>query len=805
MTYGTLKEHSTSKKIVRRSYLAEAVSAALFATVVSAPVYAAEDKDGSEVIIVTATKTAESLQTVPLAVTALTGEFIEEVHLVDVMDLVNYSPGVNGGSQNSFLDSINVRGVRTEDYGSGGDPSLGFFKNDQYEGRSGSAISTLFDMDRAEIVNGPQGFLFGRNAIGGAISVHTRQAELDYYESSVDIDIGENNLFKLNATVNFPINENIAMRFAIVSHDEDSHMTNINPDDQPSDTDVKAIRWSTTYAKDDLKITTMAEYEDRTYPAGLYRFIEKGELWEGYDAIWDGNRGDELNIDTNSHWGLRDEAEVLNLQLKLEKEFDFADLTINAGYKDHNYLYAEQWLPSPAPAYNGSWAVDQEGQYSQLEIRLNSNGDGPLSWYAGASLYNEDLRNHTLNMMSDQWMCDYYSAYYGLDRTNTDTCQNFHDNFNDYYGSTYLAESYYPNILNNPDSDLVHEYSHANGEYSGWATYLNLDYQLTDTINLEFGVRHTQDDKTYKNIQFTNGYSMPANWNIGGTTAEQISTSKSWSDTSYKYLARWQATDDMMLYASYTEGYKSGGFDSHDFEGRDGAELDSVYDLTNANAQSVSFDPEFVESYELGYKDTWFDDTDVRFTFYSYDYRGLQISRRLEGGQTVISNLGNNEANGIEASTNTALGEYFTLMLNFNIIDSKVFGVDAGDCGGVEGGCEGNKIPWTPENSGALVLDGSFPLSNGSSITTSIETYWEDARDGGFTFDDVWRVPASQTWSARIGYEPDANWYVEAYVDNLTDERNFDSSYDGGASYPATHWAVWKPRTFGIRMGMNWE
>ena len=412
MTSKISKQSKINNQEFRKSYVSKSISMAIMATMISIPVYSKEKpvEEETEVIMVTATKKNQTIQEVPLAVTALTGDFMKDVHLVDVMDIVAYSPGVNGSSQNSFLDSINVRGIRTEDYGSGGDPSLGFFKNDQYEGRSGSAISTLFDMDRAEIINGPQGFLFGRNAIGGAISVHSREAEIDVSERSLDVDLGSYSLVKLNGAINIPINDNFAMRIAGVYHNEESHIQNINPNDPVQDTDVKAIRWSTTYVKDDLKITSMVEYEDRAYPAGLYRFIEEGELWEGYDAIWEGNRGGERDIDTNSHWGLRDEAQVLNLQIKLKQEFDFADLTINAGYKDHDYLYAEQWLPSPLD--NGSWKVDQKGDYSQAELRLNSNGDGPLSWYVGASFYKENLEVGTYNQMSDQWMCDYYNAYY---------------------------------------------------------------------------------------------------------------------------------------------------------------------------------------------------------------------------------------------------------------------------------------------------------------------------------------------------------------------------------------------------------
>ena len=131
-----------------------------------------------EEVVVTATKREQGVMDVPLAITALSGDFIEDTNLNDVKDLISYTPGVSGNSQDSYIDAVSIRGVRTQDFGVGGDPSSAFFKNDLYEGRNGSAVTSLFDIERDEVLRGPQGFLFGRNSIGGAFSVHTRKAEI---------------------------------------------------------------------------------------------------------------------------------------------------------------------------------------------------------------------------------------------------------------------------------------------------------------------------------------------------------------------------------------------------------------------------------------------------------------------------------------------------------------------------------------------------------------------------------------------------------------------------------------------------
>ncbi len=810
---------SEHRKAFRKSAVAEAVSVAMMVSMISVPAFSAEKEveEETEIIYVTATKKNETIQEVPLAITALTGDFMEEVHLTDVKDIIAYSPGVNGNASNGFLDSVSVRGVRTDDYGAGGDGSLGFFKNDQYEGRAGSAVSTLFDMDRAEIVNGPQGFLFGRNAIGGAISVHTKRAELDFFDASLDVDLGEYGLIKVNGAVNIPVSDNFAMRFAGVYHHEDSYFKNLYENEKMEDTANQAIRWSTTYAKDDLSIFTMVEYEDRSAAAGMYRFIEEGEIWDEYDALWGvGNRGEERDIDINSHWGLRDEAQILNLQLRIEQEFDFADLTVNAGYKDYDYWYSEQWIPSPIA--NGSWAVDQEGDYAQLEMRLNSKGDGPLSWYVGTSVYKENLAFDTHNSMSEEFNCAYYNGYYNsyygsgfpsLSQETTGHCQNYADNWTAWTG---YPSSYYAHLtdFNNADGQFQ-EVSYISAVNTGWAAYANLAYQITDTVNVEVGVRYTEDKKEFANTFETTGTTIGNFYNVSNSSAEAITRENSWDDTSFKYLVRWQPTDTMMVYASYTEGYKSGGFTSYAMEDHNGDSIWGATDVTNDNAEIPMFGPEFVESIEIGYKDTWFEDTDVRFTFYSYDYGGLQVTRRDEGGAVIIENLGNVESIGLEGATNTSLTDNWDFMLNFHFIDSEAYGVQD-QCDDTEA-CEGSKLYWTPEFSGAMVLKGHFPLESGSAVTLSIESYWESEHGGGFQFVEEAIIEASQTWNARLGYDSGTDWYVEAYVDNLTDEVNFDSSYEGnyspdgngGGAYPAVRWAAWKPRSFGIRFGMSWE
>ena len=187
----------------RKTRIAQALSVALLSSSIATETLAQE----LEEIIVTATKRQESVQDVPLAITAVSGDFIRETNLDDVKDLVSLTPGVTGNSKDSFIDAISIRGIRTQDFGVGGDPSAAFFKNNLYEGRNGAVVTSLFDVDRAEVLRGPQGFLFGRNAIGGAFSVHTTRAEVGGdTDGYVELDIGERSHAVFEGAVNIPVN-----------------------------------------------------------------------------------------------------------------------------------------------------------------------------------------------------------------------------------------------------------------------------------------------------------------------------------------------------------------------------------------------------------------------------------------------------------------------------------------------------------------------------------------------------------------------------------------------------------------------
>ncbi|MEK9893241.1 MAG: TonB-dependent receptor plug domain-containing protein, partial [Pseudomonadales bacterium] len=328
---------------LRRHPLTVAVSAALMSS-------GAASGQVLEEVIVTATKREEGVMEVPLAISALSGNFISETNLNDVKDLIAYTPGVSGNSQDSYIDAVSIRGVRTQDFGVGGDPSSAFFKNDLYEGRNGAAVTSLYDIERAEILRGPQGFLFGRNSIGGAFSVHTRKAEIGERDGYIDLDVAERGHAVIEGAVNVPVSDNFALRLAGYSSQEDGFAKNVFSGNDEIDHEKSALRLSAAYATDKMTLDIVAEYEDRKQSGSMYRAIDQGDIWETFDNyIVDDTTlgGTNEQLDSDISQGDRDDGKLLTLGLFIDYDLGFASLTSNTGYKDHDYYYKEDYDGTP--------------------------------------------------------------------------------------------------------------------------------------------------------------------------------------------------------------------------------------------------------------------------------------------------------------------------------------------------------------------------------------------------------------------------------------------------------------------------
>ena len=795
----------------QRTVLAQAISIALVAGIASSPLLAQES--ALEEIIVTATKRAESVMDVPLAITAMSGQFIMDANLNDVKDLIAFTPGITGNSKDSFLDFISVRGIRTIDFGNGGDPSVSFYKNGLYQGRTGSAVSSLYDIERAEILRGPQGFLFGRNSISGAMNIITAKPNMKETEGYAEFDIGERGVLVFEGAISIPTSENFAFRIAGYHSEEDGFVKNLAGGPDLISHDKDALRISGRYQTDKLTADIFFEYEDRDQTGTVYRATGEGNAFLNHQTRINGGVPIEVaasgrDVNNDNSLDSIDQTEIFAVGLQIDYDMGWGTFTSVTGFKDHEYDYVEDFDGSPLVLFN--YGQDQEGDYFEQEFRVTSSNDGPLSWYAGVSYYKEDIDTIFLGQQEEDVYCLGY--WYN-------TCQDMFDYYNyldTYYGNTYYADNllsyYFGSATWTPSPDgLINDRNHIVGKYSGYSTYIDVSYEFTDSFDMSFGLRYSYDKKEFsQEVLADPGNSQLAFKVQTGFQTQNgpLSDTQNWDKVTWRVIANWHPTDNSLLFGSVTTGYKPGGFGSFNIEPGCADVPFGLCIADNAVDKPGDFGPETVISYEVGYKGTVMDGrTQIAATAFFYDYEDLQAIFG-EGPRTIVDNVGQIDGRGFELEVNTALSDNASLKLGMSWFDSEAHNVQA-FCGageiltGSADACEGNSIPWAPEWTAFAVLNASFEAGSGE-VYGNVAWTWEDDYRGDWPDPSVifQKIDALDQTDISIGYRQDS-WRVNAYVENVFNNVWYDGNYsddvDPVVIFSQHTFGPSRPRTAGVR------
>jgi len=738
-----------------------------------------------EEVLVTAQRRAESVQDVPLAVSAFSGEFVSDRNLNDVKDLVLFTPGITGNSQDSFIDTLSVRGILTNDFGVGGDPSVGVFKNNIYQGRNGAVVTSLYDIERAEVLRGPQGFLFGRNSIGGAISVFTARPNFDGNDGYVEVDAGERGRLVTEGAINLPVNDVLALRIAGYHSEEDGFVDNVyDPTlDDLIAHDKDAGRLSALFRGDKTDVNVMVEYEDRNQSGSIYRATQLDDIWAYYQELYPDleMRGGKRDSDSDLGLGEADDAEILSLELQIDHDLGFATLTSLTGFKDHDFFYSEDFDGSPLRI--NDYQQDQSGNYFETELRLVSQGDDPLSWYGGVSYYQEDIDALFTQGQDEEVYCAYYLTAYGFS-----SCSEYF---------AYYDEEFTPT----PEGML--ERNQVKGDYRGWAAYADVTYAFSDRLDASIGVRYTYDEKDFKIRTLPVESQLGPAWALGFTTDGYLQDKKDWDQFTPRAQVRFRPNDEVMVYASITRGYKSGGFGSFSIQTPYDFHLPLVPapPVGNDEARPDDFDPEESWSYEIGTK---LDLLDGRMRLdlagYYYTYEDLQVTVTGEGGGIIVENVGKADGWGAEGTLQWIASDFLDVFLTAAWADSEVNDAEA-LCDG-ESICDGKSLFYVPEFSGSAVIELHHAFLDGELVYTA-ELYGRTETYGGLL-----QLPEAENdgyadLALRFGYRATDGWSVIGYVENVTDEVYFDGSAEAGSMLPAHWFGPNRGRTFGARL--RWE
>ncbi len=676
-----------------------------------------------EEVVVTATKRPESLQDIPISVNAFTGEQIEEAGVKDIRDIAGQTPGLQIKSRGETEGSVFIRGIGSVAPGIGADPAVGIYIDGLYASRGTNATAAFFDVERVEVVKGPQGTLFGRNASSGAISIITRKPEIGENYGRALVGFGDEGQQKYEFVYNAGLGDATAVRFGVKHDRRDGLYTNSVNGQELNGREHTNARLSVLYdAGGRWDSHFSAEYVDMSNTAGFVGPADSFAESVALNDAPDDQTLESLRLNWTNNWSLSDSL----------------SLTSITGYYTHDVNV------TPVDAdlvdlFVADFMEPQTNDYFSQEFRLNGSSNA-VDWFVGASYAKEELGFRNA-LRYDEPIVAVLFDLNGLDLGNGDVC----DGGIDFDGTGDVAVPLCATpAIETPNGD---------GETESIAVYGDLTWHLRDQFDVVAGVRYTRDDKTltYDNPP-TEGLLGALDGQIfGPLTPGPVTSTGDFTSTDPRVALNWMPTDDLMLYVSGAKGYKSGGLNR---------QFDPV-------AQDIlPFDKEENTAYELGFKSTLFGGRgQLNAAVFSNEYENFQLER-LVNLVPQVENVGNIDVVGAEADFRFLIGDLFELFGSLSVLDTEVKE-------SIEPALIGKKAPMAAETSGSLGGKFTVPMGAGDFDLSAIWTYSDNYF---FDIENTLEQPSYSTIDARAAWNND-RWGVALIGENLADEEYLAESF----------------------------
>ena len=685
-----------------------------------------------EEVVVTAQKRTTDLQDTPIAISAVTGESIEKLNIDDIGAIAAANPSLvyseAGGEAQLY-----IRGIGSNIFNIGADQSVATHIDGVYTGRANMGLTQFLDIDRVEILRGPQGTLYGRNATGGAINVISR-APTDEFEGYVSGLVGSFDRIDVRGAVSGPLSENLSARLAVRRLKDDGYTEDLDPRGGTNidDNDLAALRGSLRWKTDALTATLIAEHSEfENGNTSIFPIDDLG-LAQSLGARPNRDIHKTYNNTPSFHrWDTNGVTGIVDWALT-----DTTNLNLTVGYRDwdSDFLFNTDGTEIEVTRTTLSYASEQ----LSAELRLSGEA-GWGRWLVGAYWFDEDK-----------------------------------------YGALGLVRAgFTPPAVLVPRSFIFR----ADGTGEATALFGQVDFKLAEAWTLSAGLRYSDETKGDLLRQST---LLPDNELLGlftpnvipdATPATTRDVKRSWDAWTPRVGLEYRPADDRLYYLTYSEGFKSGGFN----------------DLSVINPP---FDPEFVDSFEIGAKTEWLGGRlQANASAFYYDYTDLQVSVFASVGAvttTFTTNAAEATVKGVELELRARPSAALDLAASLAFLDATYdrFVTPYGSCTAanvsLDARCTGrvglprlidaagNRLNNAPEFKGSFSATYNIPLAGGGNISLLGAAHHQGR---------VFFVPANTAVmsqssytlvDARIGYENAAgSLAVGAFVKNLTDEDYF--------------------------------
>jgi len=554
-----------------------------------------------EEVVVSAQKRDENIQDVPITLNAFTSDFLAKSGARHIGDLEIYTPGLEIDTASTTQPRYYIRGIGTDDFGIGTDPSVGIYIDGVYAARSGAALMFFSDVERVEILKGPQGTLFGRNAAAGAINVITKKPH-ELTEGSLLLRAGNYDKRLAEGVFNTAVADNVFVRLNAQYDDRDGFIKNEAGGQDLGTEGNKSGRASVLWQiSDTTELLWTSDYVDTDHDAP-HSISTNPNIGPAYGKSF----GDVAN-------DVQESTETRILQghtVKFTQDWDELSFTSISSYREFKTQNRED-EDGTADITRYLDTNNQESNYQfYQELRLNGDTDF-VEWVAGASYFAE--KAHAIQEVN-------------ITQTSLDRA---------IFASTGDPDDYVP--PSPPDATFLKSQVANIGDYNSAALFGDIKFLLSDVWSLTVGARVTRDEKDFtwiKNEADVFGGIQLGLIDSSAPNHARYSANDSWTNVSPRLVVDYKPAEDLMFYGTLSAGYKAGGFNSArvSYTCTGAAGEGSVGSGLGCQNVDSRFDPEDVTNAELGMKSTWLDNQ-LRFnaSIFDYLYKDRQVTEFVEG------------------------------------------------------------------------------------------------------------------------------------------------------------------------------
>ena len=750
---------------------------------------------GIEEIIVTANKREQTVQDIPMNISVITSDAITERGIYNPEDYLRTLAGVSTPGGDTYYT---MRGLNT------GTAQVNSGTSNTFMGEISMGMTNLYDINRIEVLRGPQGTLYGSNAVGGTIRYITAMPSFDEFEGNVTLEYSDKKLaedsgYAYNAMVNVPLSDTMAMRAVYTSGKNPGIYQNIATGRKDiGNQDDDEYRLMFRYADGPLDLNLMIMKRER-FDFGQK---EKGNADKPgtadivdpncvYDTAWYYGAtctrvfatagGDLAGWDEDvAFYSYTDETfDVESSVVSLTANYDFEAFSatlILANYDFDEYSVTDWSRIDTDDLYPDPLYYYGDAKRETQELRFTSKGDGPIQWTAG--YFRTDYESAPNSVM--EW-----------EVTNADGLD-----YLGYMGFSSHNGTYDPSFYVSPFGDtefrgntgfLVYGsynyYNYAEEE----AIYGSVDYTVGDwTFTL--GMRDFELSDGFKTSEYGVFYEDPDNTGCGGDEAVGVTCSEengSESDNRFKYTVTYEVNDDLTVFAVSSVGYRAGGNNA------------ALPFFCANDPEAAGFKRRYTsdeaENTEIGFKARG-DGYSLNATYFKIDWTGIQVTVRPACGWSFTYNGGEAETSGLELDFSVNLSDRLALDVAGSFISAEI----ANDIASL-GAVAGDRLPNIAEEQMAVGLSYAFDIASLPSFARLDMTYYGESY-ATFKMSDEDMSPSYTQLNLNLGLELDEQSRLQLSISNLTDQRTEAFRFSAESpGYRARNYLQWiPPRTIGI-------